>query len=413
MFGRRARLILATVLVALLGFSTPANADTYRSSEWWIGGLGVTKAWKTATGKGITIAIIDGGVDGSHPDLTGQVIGGTDMSGVGSSDGETPVPPNKRHGTQVASLVAGHGDNGNGVMGTAPDAKLLSISVSFSSGTTSGDEQVAKALTWAVNHGADIVVMSFVMGRSWWTPAWDEAFLKAEKAGVLIVAAAGNRGSGTLSIGAPASIPGVLAVGGISRSRVVSSFASTKGSTIGVVAPSEKLPGSIPGGGRVKWNGTSGAAPIVAGIAALVMEAHPELDTINVINRILVSADPVGKVGNVNYGWGVIDADEAVNGDIPTVTVNPLGTLAAWIPLHRYEEWASTVVELPLPGELPLPDDRSVSVGLWWADLGVPGIVLGGIALSVAILVYGIVRRLPRKAKVESDSALPVDRVDL
>lgn len=394
MFGRRARLIIATVLVVLFGFSAPANADRYRSAEWWLGDLGVTKAWKTATGKGITIAVIDGGVDGTHPDLTGQVIGGTDVSGIGRADGQKPVPPDTTHATKVASLAAGHGDNGDGVIGTAPDAKLLSISVSFSKGTSSGDEQVAKALEWAVDHGADIVVMSFVMNRTWWTEAWDTAFLKAEKAGVLVVAAAGNRGSGTESIGAPAAIPGVLVVGGISRSHVVSSFASTAGSTIGVVAPSEKLPGSVPGGGRSMWNGTSGATPIVAGIAALVMEAHPDLDTANVVNRILVSADPVGAVGNVNYGWGIVDANEAVNGDIPLVTENPLGTLADWIPLHRYTEWQSTALALPTPEAVssttvngdPAPD-------AWWVDVLAPTIGIGGLLASFAVLVYGVARR--------------------
>lgn len=408
MYGRRARLILATVIAVLFGMGAPAHADEYRSAEWWLKDYGVTKAWKTATGKGITIAIIDGGVNGSHPDLVGQVVGGTDVSGIGADDGQKPVPPNKRHGTMVASLAAGHGTDGDGVIGTAPDASLLSISVSFDHGTTTGDAQVAKALTWAVDHGADIVVMSFVMNRTWWTPSWDEAFLKAEKAGVLIVAAAGNRGNGTDSIGAPASIPGVLAVGGVSRSGVVSSFASTSGSTIGVVAPSERLPGSVPGGDRVIWNGTSGAAPIVAGIAALVMEAHPELDTANVVNRILATADRVGKTGNINYGWGIVDANAAVNAEVPAVTGNPLGTIAEWIPLHRYVDWDSTAVALPTPDALLAPlDNDAPAADAWWVDVAAPMLGVGGLLASFGTLVYGVARRalLVR--------GRPVDRVDL
>jgi subtilisin family serine protease len=286
-------------------------------------------------------------------------------------------------------------------MGTAPGAKLLSVSVSFDRGDSTTDQQVADGVNWAVDHGADIIVMSFVMNRPWWTPEWDKAFLKAEKAGVLIVAAAGNRGNGTTSIGSPATIPGVLAVGGVTRSGKVSSFASTPGSTIGVVAASERLPGSTPGGGREFWNGTSGAAPIVAGIAALVMEAHPELDTANIVNRILVTADPVGKVGNIKYGWGIIDAYGAVTADVPDVESNPLGTIAEWIPLHRFVEWESTAVPLTVPD--PIADETLVvsqeansraNLERTWVNVITPVAAIGGLVGSFTMVLFGFVRRL-------------------
>lgn len=400
MFTRRARLSLALVTALLVGVGLPANADVYRDSQWWLKDYGVTKAWEVATGRGITIAIIDTGIDGDHPDLVGQVVGGADMSGLGSPDGQKLLTPDKEHGTKVASLAAGHGDGSAGVKGTAPDAKLLSVSVSFDKGDSSTDQQVADGVVWAVEHGADIIVMSFVMNRPWWTPEWDKAFLAAEEAGVLIVAAAGNRGSGTKSIGAPATIPGVLAVGGVTRSGRVSSFASTPGSTIGVVAASERLPGSTPGGGREFWNGTSGAAPIVAGIAALVMQAHPDLDTANIVNRILATADPVGKVGNVKYGWGIVDAYKAVTADVPPVTDNPLGTLAEWIPLHRFEEWETTDLPLTAPDEIAVsepivPDDERARAAQerLWVGFGAPGLVLGGALASLAAIGFGVFRR--------------------
>ena len=400
MFPRRAPLSFAVAVALLVGVPSTANADVYRDAQWWLKEYGVTRAWDVATGRGITIAIIDTGIDGDHPDLVGQVVGGADMSGLGSPDGQKLLTPDKEHGTKVASLAAGHGDGAAGVKGTAPDAKLLSVSVSFDRGDSSTDQQVADGVMWAVDHGADIIVMSFVMNRPWWTPEWDKAFLAAEEAGVLVVAAAGNRGSGTKSIGAPATIPGVLAVGGVTRSGRVSSFASTPGSTIGVVAASERLPGSIPGGGREFWNGTSGAAPIVAGIAALVMQAHPELDTANVVNRILTTADPVGKVGNVKYGWGIVDAYEAVTADIPLVTDNPLGTIAEWIPLHRFEEWESTDIPLPEPEEIAVsaPDVSSEVLARaenerWWREFGAPGLVFGGVLASLAAIGVGVFRR--------------------
>ena len=387
-------------MVALF-VAAPASADSYRDAQWWLADYGVTRAWETATGKGITIAIIDTGVDGTVPDLTGQVVGGTDVSGIGAENGQTPLDPSKGHATQVASLAAGHGDGPNGVMGTAPDAKILSISSSFTSGVHTADEQVAAGVNWAVDHHADIIVMSFVMNRVGWTEEWDKAFLKAEKAGVLIVAAAGNRGSGTVSIGAPATIPGVLAVGGVTRAGTVSSFASTAGSTIAVVAASVKLPGATPGGGHVMWNGTSGAAPIVAGIAALVMQAHPELDTANIVNRIISTARPVGTPGNVDYGFGIIDAYAAVTADVPKVKTNPLGTLADWIPTHRYVDWRDTTVPIDRP-TIAAPNTTANSEIQSAADndkrlreIGIPSFVIGGLLASLGALVYGVLRRKP------------------
>ena len=379
--------------------AAPASADSYRDAQWWLADYGVTRAWETATGKGITIAIIDTGVDGTVPDLTGQVVGGTDVSGIGAENGQTPLDPSKGHATQVASLAAGHGNGADGVMGTAPDAKILSISSSFDNGTLTTDEQVAAGVNWAVDHHADIIIMSFVMNRVWWTEAWDKAFLKAEKAGVLIVAAAGNRGSGTESIGAPATIPGVLAVGGVTKAGTVSSFASTVGSTIAVVAPSVKLPGAVPGGGHVMWNGTSGAAPIVAGIAALVMQAHPELDTANVVNRIIATARPVGTPGNIDYGFGIIDAYAAVTAEVPKVKANPLGTLDDWIPTHRYVDWKDATVPVHKPTitkpsstvdpEIQAAADNDTRL----REIGIPTLAIGGLLASLGALVYGVLRR--------------------
>ena len=398
MFPRTTRLIALGLALALAS-ATPAFADRYRDSQWWITELGVADAWQTATGKGITIAVIDTGINGTVPDLTGQVVGGTDVSGVGAANGQQPLGPSESHGTQVAALAAGHGVGADGIIGTAPDARLLSISISFANGTVSSDQQVADGVKWAVENNADIIVLSLVMNREWWSTQWDEAFLAAEEAGVLVVVAAGNKGSGTDSVGAPATIPGVLVVGGINRARSVSSFASTPGSTISVVAPGERLPGATASGGRVWWNGTSGAAPIVAGIAALVMQAHPELDVANVVNRIVSTADRVGADGNINYGFGVIDARDAVLADIPTVTENPLGSIAEWISMHRPTEWTASDIAVEVPAN-PAPrisadpgsqSEADVADGV--ASLWLPLFLVGGATVSAAVAIYGTIRR--------------------
>ncbi|WP_312677089.1 S8 family serine peptidase, partial [Microbacterium sp.] len=173
--------------------------------------------------------------------------------------------------------------------------------------------------------------------------------------------AAGNRGTGTDQVGAPATIPGVLTVGGVNRAGVASVEASTQGITIGISAPSEQLLGVSADGQIVEWSGTSGAAPLVAGIAALVRSAHPELDTNNVINRILKTAKPAAgasRVPDPTYGFGLIDAAAAVSASVPTVSASPLPgpTLEEWIRLYRRAEAAPQPTPTATPVQLdPLP----------------------------------------------------------
>ncbi len=116
---------VAVLLAAgTLAVATPAQADSIRDAEYWLDDYGIRTAWNTTQGAGVTIAIIDTGVDGTVPELQGAVVGGTDFSGLGSADGQTPVgSQNNEHGTMVASLAAGRGSGGeNGVIGSAPEA---------------------------------------------------------------------------------------------------------------------------------------------------------------------------------------------------------------------------------------------------------------------------------------------------
>src|SRR5690606_8157638 len=153
-------------------------------------------------------------------------------------------------------------------------------------------DQVAQAMRWAVDRGADVINLSFTTNTLDWDESWDDAFLYAFEHDVVVIVAAGNRGTGTERVGAPATIPGVLTVAGGDKAGRVSREASTQGITVGISAPSEQLLGVSADGTVVRWQGTSGAAPIVAGIAALVRAAHPELDAANVINRIIKTARP-------------------------------------------------------------------------------------------------------------------------
>jgi hypothetical protein len=152
----------------------------------------------------------------------------------------------------------------------------------------------------------------------------------------------------------------VLTVGGVDQTGTASIEASTQGITIGISAPSEGLLGVSADGKLASWSGTSGAAPIVAGIAALIRSAHPDIKAIDVINRIIKTAIPVDgaeKPSDPLYGYGLVDAAAAIDANLPVVDKNPMGDLAEWVRLFRRAE-AEPQTEAPVtPVEIPpLPD---------------------------------------------------------
>lgn len=376
-------------------------SDPQRAREYWLDGARVRDAWYKTRGEGVTIAVLDTGIGRAGGAFGGNVIGGIDMSGVGTPDGRTPVGVTSRdHGTLVASVAAAPGsEDGTGMIGVAPRAKLLSVSLGFpgSSATVPFVEQVAKGMRWAVDNGADIINLSFTTNTLDWDKSWDDAFLYAFEHDVVVIVAAGNRDSGTSIIGAPATIPGVLTVGGVDQTGVASQGASTQGITIGVSAPSEVLVGLSADGELRRWDGTSGAAPIVAGAAALVRAAHPELDAANVINRLIKSAVPVPEMVRTPdplYGYGLLDVSAAVSSAVKSVSANPMGDLKEWVRLYRradspvsnHPDATSTPVAVPpLPVVEPalqphsplLPTPESLQYGtLPLIAVTVPGILI-------------------------------------
>jgi subtilisin family serine protease len=411
---------VATTLVAaspVAAQAAPADADPVRAAEYWLADYGIQRAWETTRGAGVKIAVIDTGIGRGPVEFDGAVAGGTDVSGAGSPDGRTPVGAvDADHGSWVASLAAGRGTGpGTGMIGVAPEAQLLSVSVAFgSSAQRSFSDQIAEAIRWSVDNGADVINMSLTTNVPDWPESWDDAFLYAFEKDVVVVVAAGNRGSGTTRVGAPATIPGVLTVGGVDRAGKASVDASTQGITIGVSAPSEELVGVSADSTLVSWDGTSGAAPIVAGVAALVRAAHPELDANNVINRIVKTARPAAgatDVPDVLYGYGLVDAASAVSADLPSVTANPMGSLEDWVRLYRRapvapmpQEPGPAVEVPPLPdadtatrvSSPLLPDANTVLYGT------LPLLLVTATAILVALGVTAAVRRIRLASRAPS-----------
>ena len=402
---------------------TPAEAavlgkDDVRQHEYWLTDYRIVDAWKQSTGSGVTVAVIDTGVDGTHPDLVDNVLEGYDASGEGSPNGWQGLGVEPMHGTEVASLIAGHGHNVSGipkiagqpgkpagVIGVAPDAKILPISLNMvSNAEKSIDEQIPAAVRYAVDHGAQVINLSIGSNKTTWPKSWDDAFAYAEEKGVVVVASAGNRGSGITQVGAPATIPGVLTVGGVDRQREASKGSSTQGISIGVTAPSNDMIAAAPGNKYMIWSGSSASAPLVSGLAALIKSKYPNLSAAQIIQRITESADDTGAAGrDPVYGFGIINPLMALDPSTPQdATENPLGSLKVWIAVHRRQEVPAptpadasatpvheegeTIVKAKIPEPSRPVEDRGF----------LPFIIVGALFVILGLLTVRSVRRLHR-----------------
>ncbi|MDP9998137.1 S8 family serine peptidase [Pseudarthrobacter sulfonivorans] len=415
-FHRTASALLAMALASVslaagLAFAPAAQADEVRDKQHWLAESGITKAWEVSKGAGVKVAVIDSGVDAGHPDLKGAVTGGYDASGSGTANGQKILGIKPEHGTLVATMLAGRGHQPatpsaspspsaspvgpDGIVGVAPEAEILSVSTWLGSANPAGkndQDQIPEAVRWAVDNGARVINISLGSTTPQWPQSWDAAFLYAEQKDVVIVAAAGNRIGGNLQVGAPATIPGVLTVAGLDRKGAASVDSSSQGISIGVAAPAENLLGGLPGGGYAEWAGTSGAAPIVAGVAALIRSKWPDMSAKQVINRIVSTAKDAGPAGkDPLYGLGVLNAEAALKDSVAETAVNPLGSISDWIRVHRRgnlatpapvpsSEVASAIPTLPDP-TVPVakaPSQRDSAIG--------GAVVIGSALLFVAVI---------------------------
>ncbi|MEO3817340.1 type VII secretion-associated serine protease mycosin [Plantactinospora sp. B24E8] len=309
----------ATTVVPARPVGLPVRTDPIRDEQWQLDLFHARDAWRVSTGKGVTVAVIDSGVDASHADLAGQVLPGIDLvTGIGNGQTD-PVG----HGTTVAGLIAGRGDDNRGVVGLAPKAKILPVRVLDEENRYDDALIVAKGVRWAVDNGARVVNLS--LGGTGDSPALAAALDYAFARDVVVVACTGNVGSSSSKdVWYPAREPGVVAVTGLEReSNALWSGAITGQETV-LSAPATGLTGARPGGfWRVQ--GTSFAAPLVAAAAALVRSHWPEMSAGDVVNRLISTARDIGPAGRDDqFGFGVVDPVAALNGEVSAIDHNPL-----------------------------------------------------------------------------------------
>ncbi|MFJ2831064.1 type VII secretion-associated serine protease mycosin [Streptomyces sp. NPDC087263] len=319
---RRAGL-LSVLLAASLALvpSTTAHADGIRAQQWALDAMHTQEAWQTTKGQGITVAVLDTGVDDQHPDLEGNVLTGKDMVGFGAARGDRAWA---RHGTAMAGIIAGHGhglDDADGVMGIAPEAKILPVRVILEDGDDSRTKArntrgnaLADGIRWAADNGADVINLSLGddSASAHPEPAEDEAVQYALKKGAVVVASAGNGGEKGDHISYPAAYPGVIAATAVDSNGTRASF-STRRWYATVSAPGVDVVIADPDEKYYEGWGTSAASAFVSGAVALIKAAHPDLSPAQIKQLLEDTARNAPADGrDDSRGYGFIDPAAAI-----------------------------------------------------------------------------------------------------
>ncbi|MET8991918.1 S8 family serine peptidase [Nonomuraea wenchangensis] len=306
-----------------------------RAGQWQLGALRLPEAWRRSEGRGVLVAVLDTGVDARHPDLAGAVVEGPDLTGAARGHG-----PWGHHGTAMAGLIAGRGHGAGraaGIVGVAPAARVLSVRVTLESGDPQrarqprgGHDALARGIRYAADHGAGVISMSLGGGSGTreGSAAEEEAVRYALGRGAVLVASSGNDGDSANRKNFPAAYPGVIAVGAVDRELRVARF-SNRQDHLSVVAPGTDIVTADGAGSYAVGDGTSSAAAMVAGIAALIRSAHPGLSPQEVRTAIEQGTRRRPPGGHSRtYGHGVADALLALHAADELRATDELGTAA-------------------------------------------------------------------------------------
>ena len=282
----------------------PNDPDYSATQASYLSAIGVPSAWEVTTGsEAVVVAVLDSGVDASHPDLAGRVVPGRNV--VDSNDDTTDE---RGHGTNMAGIVGAATNNALGVAGVSWAAKIMPVKVTNPSGAAT-DTNVAAGIVWAVDHGADVISISLS------APVDDHVLQRgvdyATMHDVLVVAAAGNNRSGVPEF--PAACRDVVAVGATDASGRRTRF-SNFGPWVDVNAPGvDIITTKANSAGFTTVAGTSAATALVSGVAVLLRAAYPHATRAEIADRLRRSAFGRGPVGAEGIdASGVVDAAAAL-----------------------------------------------------------------------------------------------------
>lgn len=330
--------------------------DPYYGSQWHLPMIGGPTAWSSSQGTGVVIAILDSGVDPSHPDLKDRLVPGYNFV-----DGNADTTDVRGHGTKVAGAAASALNNGTGVASVAGAAKIMPIRVSNADGYVTWST-MAKGLTFAADKGAKVANMSFngVAGSS---SVLSAAKYFKDKGGLSFVSAGNdNKDPGY------ADTDLMIIVASTDKYEKKSSF-SNFGDHVDLAAPGSSIYSTTMGGGYASVSGTSFSAPVTAGVAALVMAANPSLSTAQVEQILKSTAKDLGASGyDVYFGHGRVDAAAAVAAAMSTSgTTAPQDTTAPTVSI------TSPTASSTVSGTASVSISASDNVGVGKVELWVNG----------------------------------------
>ncbi|GAA1676667.1 hypothetical protein GCM10009765_27510 [Fodinicola feengrottensis] len=399
--SRTAGVAIATlfaVLVILFG-ADPAAALPIRQGQWYLAPLQITQAQQLTRGQGVTVAVIDTGVDADVPELSGKVVSGTGFGPGQGTDGRTDA---EGHGTAMATLIAGSGADGR-VLGVAPEATVLPVQVLGAKGG-GPSSAIAQGLRYAADHGAKVANLS-LGGQGATGSDLLSAIQYAQSKDVVVVAAAGNIANGDRVVANIASVPGVVAVAGIGRDGNAWDGSATGPETV-VAAPAMNIiiPSPSADPSYQLSDGTSQATAITSGVVALIRAQYPNLNAANVIQRLISTVQDKGPAGRDNaYGFGEIQAYSALTGNVQQVTANPLlaGAPADGTPSDNPTQGGTPPNLQPIPMQPAQPGAGQPQAGgaqpdgngLLIAAIAVGGGLMGLVIIAAASVLIVIVRR--------------------
>jgi type VII secretion-associated serine protease mycosin len=370
MTSHRAQLLACSAVVGLLGFlASPAFAAApggIHAEEWPLDGqhFRADQVWRLSQGAGITVAVLDTGVDAAHPDLVGQVLPGAGFVGDHTDIGQSDISGDS-HGTSIAAIIAGtgKGDGGKGMTGLAPMAKILPIRISLDSAIE--PIALAQGIRYAVDHHARIINIS--NGSPDPYPTLQAAITYALDHNTVVIAAAGNNGRRGNPPEYPACFPGVVNVTGIDSGGIAWPQ-SESGPTTTLAAPAVNIYSTADNGHYLAGNGTSYAAPYVAATAALIWSAHPHATAGQIVRQLITTATPAGaRPHDDHYGYGMLDPLRTLTTPLTTNTGNPLSQ--------------------------PPPSTANA------ASTGLPTALIAAVAAAVVLAGVGLVLALRRRSR--------------